>query len=147
MTAIPHPTVPVADDTALAQQWVGLLTDEGPPRRRSLVARWLRPDGTSAPILMPIDDVPSEPDRALLGHLVDLHAAVAEAEHVPAADLHLALYLERAGSSGPLPEDHAWAAAVGAVLRVRERVDCSLHVGDGRTAVALLPRASWPTRR
>jgi hypothetical protein len=147
MTAIPHPTVPVADDAALAEQWVGLLVGDAPPGRRSLVLRWLRPDGTSAPLLVPIDGVPSEPDRALLLHLVELHTDVADAERVPADELHMALYLERRGSSRPLPEDHAWAAAVGAVLRVRERVDCSLHVGDGRTAVALLPRATWPSRR
>ncbi|SCX56531.1 hypothetical protein SAMN03159343_3440 [Klenkia marina] len=144
MTAIPHPTVPVADDAALAEQWVGLLADEAPPAQRSLVVRWLRPDGSSAPVLVPVDGVPSEPDRALLGHLVDLHATVADEEHVPRTDLHLALYLQRPGAAGPLPEDHAWAAAAGAVLRVRERVDCSLHVGDGRTAVPLLPRSSWP---
>ncbi|SDP11945.1 hypothetical protein SAMN05660199_03200 [Klenkia soli] len=147
MTAIQHPSVPVTDAAQLAERWQHLLGTEGPPSRRSLVLSWLRPDGTSAPLLVPIDDVPTEPDRALLAHLVDLTAAVAEAEHLSPADLHLALYLERPGPASPLPEDHAWAAAADTVLRGREGVDCSLHVGDGLTATALLPRRSWPTTR
>jgi hypothetical protein len=147
MTAIPQPTVPVTDDAELTTRWLGLLAAEGPPAGRTLHLSWLRPDGTSAPLLVPIEGVPGEPDRVLLGHLVDLHATVADAEHVAPEDLHLALYLERPGAAGPVPEDHAWAAAVGSVLRVRDRVDCSLHVGDGHAAVPLLPRTSWPAGR
>lgn len=144
MTAIPRPTVPVTTAAQLTARWLGLLGSEGPPSGRTLHLSWLLPDGTSAPLLVPIDGVPAEPDRVLLENMVGFHATVAEAEHVAPEHVHLALYLER---PGPIrPDDHAWATAVEAVLRVRNGVDCSLHVGDGRTATALLPRTTWPVR-
>ena len=143
MTAIPRPTVPVTTAAELTERWLGLVV--GPPSGRTLHLSWLLPDGRSAPLLVPVDGVPTEPDRVLLENLVGFHTTVAEAEHVAPADLHLALYLERPGPDRP--DDHAWAAAVEAVLRLRHGVDCSLHVGDGRTATALLPRAAWPTAR
>ena len=96
------------------------------------------------PLLMPLEDVPLEPDRMALGNLVDVHATVAETEGVDPGELHLALLLERHGPAGLSPDDHAWCSAVEAVLRDRGSVDCSMHVGNGRTAVPVLPRRSWP---
>ncbi|MEI4273390.1 hypothetical protein TEK04_16840 [Klenkia sp. LSe6-5] len=142
MTAIPRPTVPVTDHAELTGRWLGLLGSAGPAPTRTLHLSWLLPDGTSAPLLVPIDGVPTEPDRVLLENVVGFHTAVAEAEHVAPDELHLALYLERPGPIGP--DDDAWAAAVEAVLRGRHGVDCSLHAGDGRSATSLLPRTSWP---
>ena len=144
MTSSLHPSVPVTDDAALTARWRGLLDLGGPPSRRSLVLAWLRRDGTMAPLLIPVDDVPVEPDRVALGHLVEMHAAVAEAEHVEPAELHLALCLERRGPAGLGPDDHAWATAVEAILRGRDGLDCSLHIADGRDCVPVLPRAAWP---
>ncbi|WP_164702975.1 hypothetical protein [Modestobacter sp. KNN46-3] len=44
----------------------------------------------------------------------------------------------------PTPDDEAWCSALKSIVRERDRLDCSLHVHDGRTAVPLLPRLSWP---
>jgi len=93
------------------------------------------------PLLIPVEDLPVEPDRPALRGLADLHAAVTDAE---GAGLHLAMCLERPGPATSTPDDAAWSAAVESVVRVRAGLDCSLHVGDGRTAVPLLPRLGWP---
>ena len=144
MTSSLHPSAPVTDDAELTERWRGLLDLGGPPSRRTLFLAWLRRDGTMAPLLVPVEDIPVEPDRVVLGHLVDMHAAVAESEGVELAELHLALCLERRGPAGLGPDDHAWAAAVEAVLRGRDGLDCSLHVGDGRRCVPVLLRPVWP---
>lgn len=144
MTSPLHPTVPVTDDAELTARWRGLLHLGGPPSRRTLFLCWLRDDGTTVPLLIPVEDVHVEPDRVVLGHLVDLHATVAEAEGLGLRDLHLAMCLERRGPAGLGPDDHAWAAAVEAILRGRDGLDCSLHVADGRGCVCVLARPSWP---
>ncbi|MBJ7453632.1 MAG: hypothetical protein JHC71_16345 [Blastococcus sp.] len=144
MSTRPHPTVPVTDDVELTERWRALLQLDGPPSRRRLFLAWLRRDGTMVPLLMPVDDVPLEPDRLSLGNLAAVHATVAETEDVDPGDLHLALLLERHGPAGLSPDDHAWCSAVEALLRDRAGLDCSMHIGNGRTAVPVLQRRSWP---
>lgn len=144
MTTRPHPTVPVTSDTELTERWRALLQLDGPPSRRTLFLTWIRRDGSMVPLLVPVEDVPLEPDRMALGNLGTLHASVAETEDVDPGELHLALLLERRGPAGLSPDDHAWCSAVDALLRDRAGVDCSLHIGNGRTAVPVLPRRSWP---
>jgi len=144
MSTRPHPSVPVTSDAELTERWRSLLQLDGPPSRRTLFLAWLRRDGSMVPLLMPVDDVPLEPDREALGHLVAVHAAVADTEDVHPSDLHLALLLERRGPAGLSADDHAWVSAVEAILRARDGLDCSMHVGNGRTAVPVLPRRSWP---
>jgi hypothetical protein len=136
--------MPVTSDAELTERWRTLLQLDGPPARRTLFLTWLRPDGTMVPLVMPIEDVPYEPDRAALGNLAAAHTAVAEAEDLEPGDLHLALLLERRGPAGLSPDDHAWCSAIEAVLGDRAGLDCSVHVGNGRTAVPVLPRRSWP---
>ena len=145
MSTRPHPTVPVTSDAELTERWRALLQLDGPPSRRTLFLAWLRPDGTMVPLLMPVEDVPLEPDRGALGNLVTVHATVAETEDVHPDELHLALLLERHGPAGLSPDDHAWCSAVEALLRDRAGLSCSLHVGNGHTAVPVLPRRDWPT--
>ena len=96
------------------------------------------------PLLIPVEDVPLEPDRAALGKLHLFHETVADSEGIDPGELHLALLLERRGPAGLSPDDHAWCGAIEAVLRDRAGIDCSLHVGNGRTAVPVLPRLQWP---
>lgn len=143
MSTRPSPTVPVTNDAELTERWRSLLQLDGPPLRRTLFLAWLRRDGTMVPLLVPVDDVPLEPDRVALTNLLVLHETVAENEGVDPDDLHLALLLERRGPAGLSPEDHAWSAAVEAIVRDRAGVDCSMHVGNGRTAVPVLPRQRW----
>jgi hypothetical protein len=96
------------------------------------------------PLLIPVEDVPLEPDRAALANLIGAHATVAESEGVEPAELHLALLLERRGPAGLSPDDHAWSSAIEAIFREHHGIDCSLHVGNGRTAVPVVPRHVWP---
>ena len=144
MSTRPHPTVPVTSDVELTDRWHALLQLDGPPSRRTLFLAWFRRDGTMVPLLMPVEDVPLEADRAMLGNLEALHDEVARNEDVDPDELHLAMLLERRGPAGLSPDDHAWCSAVEAVLRDRAGVDCSLHVGNGRTAVPVLSRQQWP---
>ena len=144
MTTRPHPDTPVTSDAELAEHWRRLLRLDGPPAGRTLFLSWLRADGTSVPLLVPIEELPVEPDRTALAHLLELHDTVAGSEGVDPAALHLAMCLERHGPAGLSPDDHAWCSAVEAVLRDRGGLDCSVHVTDGRTAVPVLARSRWP---
>ena len=144
MTTRPHPDVPVTSDAELAEHWRGLLHLDGAPSGRTLYLSWLRADGTAVPLLVPIGELPLEPDRAALGHLLELHDTVAGSEQVAPAALHLAMCLERRGPAGLSPDDHAWCSAIEAVIRDRCGIDCSVHVGNGRTAVPVLTRRRWP---
>jgi hypothetical protein len=96
------------------------------------------------PLLIPVEDVPLEPDRAALANLVEVHATVAESEGVDPAELHLAMLLERRGPAGLSPEDHAWCSAIEAIVRDHGGIDCSVHIGNGRTAVPVVARRAWP---
>jgi hypothetical protein len=145
MTTRPHPSTPVSSDVELTERWRALLQLDGPPVRRSLFLAWLRTDGTMVPLLIPVEDLPLEPDRRALANLVQLHVTVAESEDVAPAVLHLAMLLERRGPAGLSPDDHAWCSAIETVIRDRGGIDCSLHVDDGRTAVPVLGRHAWPT--
>lgn len=144
MSTRPSPDVRTTTDAELTERWAALLRLDGPPVRRSLWLTWLRRDGTMVPLLVPIDEVPVEPDREVLGNLTYLHDTVAESEDVDPGELHLAMLLERRGPAGLSPDDHAWSSAVEAILRHRLGLDCSLHVGNGRAAVPVLPRVRWP---
>ena len=76
MSTRPHPAVPVTSDVELTERWRALLQLDGPPSRRTLFLAWLRRDGTMVPLLLPVEDVPFEPDRVALGNLVTVHATV-----------------------------------------------------------------------
>ncbi|MCZ2849126.1 hypothetical protein [Modestobacter sp. VKM Ac-2978] len=96
-------------------------------------------------MVIPVEELPLEPDRVAIGNLADLHTVVAESEDVDPADLHLATYWARPGPAKPTPDDGAWCSAIVSIVRGRDDLDCSLHIHDGRTALPLLPRRTWPT--
>ncbi|QXG76742.1 hypothetical protein KUM42_04100 [Modestobacter sp. L9-4] len=146
MRTRPRPDVPVTSDAELTARWRDLLHLDGPPSQRRLFLIWLRRDGTMVELLIPVEELPLEPDRVALGNVAGLHAVVAEAENVDDADLHLATCLERPGPPTPTPDDEAWCAAIESIVGGRGGLDCSVHVGNGRTAVPLLPRGSWPAQ-
>lgn len=143
MTTSPLSTVPVTSDAELTERWTQLVPLAGPPARRSLHLTWLRRDGTAVPLVLPIDDLPVEVDRDMLGNLALVHAGIAEAEGRLPSELHLALCLKRRGPAGLSPDDHAWVAAIESVVRGGAGLDCSLHVSNGGAAVAVLPRERW----
>ena len=146
MTTRPHPTAPVTSDAELTERWRSLLQLDGPPSQRRLYLAWLRTDGTMVPLLVPVEEIPLEPDREAIGKIASLHSVVAESEGVGERDLHLAMHLERPGPRHATVDDDAWCAAIESIVRDRDGLDCSVHVGDGRTAVPLLPRRAWPVR-
>ncbi|MCF6746177.1 hypothetical protein E9529_18245 [Blastococcus sp. KM273128] len=146
MRTRPHPDIPVTDDGELTERWGTLLHLDGPPSDRRLFLTWLRGDGTMVKLLIPVEELPVEPDRVAIGGLADLHAVVAEAEGVEGADLHLAMCLERPGPATPTPDDAAWSAAIESIVRERDGIDCSLHLHDGRSACPLFPRRAWPSQ-
>jgi len=143
MTSSLHPSVPVTGAAGLTERWRGLIQNMEATESRTLCLAWLHRDGTMAALLVPIDDVPVEPDRTMISHLRGFHDEVAGQTGVDPADLHLAMCLERRGPRSLTPDDHAWVAALEAVLREREGLDCSVHVAAGTWVVPALPRVSW----
>ncbi|SDG35219.1 hypothetical protein [Klenkia brasiliensis] len=143
MTSPLHRSVPVTDAAELTERWRGLLQKMRAPDSRTLCLAWFLPDGTMAELVVPVDDIPVEPDRVMLGNLAQLTEVVAEHERVEPAELHLAFCLERRGPSYLTPDDQAWVAAIEAVLRGREGRDCSVHVAADTWVVPALPRVSW----
>ncbi|MGY5884926.1 hypothetical protein [Modestobacter lacusdianchii] len=139
-----HPDVPMTSDAELTARWQGLLHLGGPPSQRRLFLAWLRNDGTMLHLLIPVEELPAEPDRVVIGALADLHGVAVDSEHVDRSALHLAMCLERPGPAEPTPDDYAWCAAIESIVRGRDGLDCSLHLHDGQTAVPLLPRRAWP---
>ncbi len=146
MTTAPDLTAPVRSDAHLLEHWATLLQLGGfrTPVRRTLHLMWLRPDGTPVPLLIPVDDLPLEADLVAIGNLQAVHGVIAESERLDPADLHLALCLERRGPAYETPEDASWAAAIEAIVRRSQGLDCSLHLHDGRTIVSVLRRPVWP---
>ncbi|WP_164700279.1 hypothetical protein [Modestobacter sp. KNN46-3] len=94
MQTRPHPDIPVTSEAELTERWRNLLHLDGPPSCRRLFLAWLRADGTMVHLLIPVDDLPLEPDRLAIGNLVELHTIVAESEDVDPTDLHLAMCLD-----------------------------------------------------
>ena len=146
MSTRPHPDVPVTSDAELTERWRGLLHLDGPPSDRRLFLAWLRADGTMVPLLVPVEELPFEPDRVAIGNLAELHAAVTDSEGAAPTELHLAMCLERPGPAAPGPDDAAWCTAIESIVRHRDGLDCSVHLSDGRISTPLLPRASWPAQ-
>lgn len=94
------------------------------------------------PLLIPVDEVPLEPDGVALATLVELHTTVTKSGGAEAGELRMAMLLERGGPAGLPPGDHAWCSAIEAVVRDRHGIDCSVLVGSGRAAV--LPGRARP---
>jgi hypothetical protein len=143
MTTPPLAQVPVRSAAELTQRWADLLD---PPvfAARSLWLSWLYEDGTTLPVVMPVDDVPRAPDLPTLRGLVHLHEAVTE--HSP--DLaHVAMALCRPGHTTITADDDEWAEGLHAVLDDAIEGSWSLHLAAGGRVVPLVepPARRWPT--
>jgi hypothetical protein len=130
--------IPVRTTEELTRRWEQLLD---PPvfGARSLWLMWLDTDGLMLPVVVPVDDVPSVPDRGMLSGLLQLHDAVT-AEHLD-GDGHLAMALCRPGRPAITADDDEWAEAL------RDRLDdgqidagWSLHLAAGGSVVPLTGR-------
>jgi hypothetical protein len=97
---------PVRTDTDLYRLWQELMGPGG-FGKRSLWLMFLGPDGRPTKVLVPIEDIPAEPDPLLVRHLhkilVDLSADI-DIGSVPAL-------LSRPGPARMTAADRRWAAA------------------------------------
>lgn len=142
MTTPPLAQVPVRSAAELTRRWAAVLE---PPvfAARSLWLLWLGDDGCMLPLVMPIDDLPRLPDRAMLRGLLDLHEAVVEQW---AGAGHLAMALCRPGHVAITAEDDEWAEALRETLDPSLGEGWSLHLAAGGRVVPLVeaPSSTWP---
>ena len=126
--------IPIRTADELTRRWEQVLD---PPvfGRRSLWLMWLDADGLMIPVVVPVDDVPPVPDRAMLWGLRQLHDGVVEQQLT--GDGHLAMALCRPGRPAISADDDEWAEALHDLLDDRQ-IDAgwSLHVA---AAGAVLP--------
>jgi hypothetical protein len=134
-TTPPLADVPIRSADELTQRWTVLLD---PPifGARSLVLTWLDAEGRMLPILMPIDDIPRNPDAELLEGLRRVHIGVA-ASHLPDGG-HFAIALCRPGGPEVTRDDDVWAEALCEALDGMPQPYWSLHLATGGTIVPLV---------
>ena len=110
VTTPPLADVPVRSSLALTRRWVSLLAPLS-FADRSLWLTWLGQDGRQSPVLIPVEDVPVQPDRHLVTRLLDLHSDMAA--RLPGDDV-------RRGTAGD-PAKLAAPAGDGRTAAVRRR--------------------------
>ncbi|MGY1764018.1 hypothetical protein ACI79G_15765 [Geodermatophilus sp. SYSU D00779] len=139
MTTPPLAQVPVRSAAELTQRWADLLD---PPvfAARSLWLSWLHEDGTTLPVVVPVDDVPRVPDLITLRGLVHLHEAVAEGSP---DTTHLAMALCRPGHVVVTAEDDGWAEGLHTALDDAIGSSWSLHLAAGGRVVPVVERSAW----
>ena len=120
-------SIPVRTPAELTRRWADLLE---PPvfGCRSLWLAWIGANGVMPPILVPVDEVPTDPDPRLLANLLEVHHEVAE---LVGGGAHLALALTRPGSARPTADDERWADLLRATMTGRIAETWSLHLAAG----------------
>jgi hypothetical protein len=111
MTQRSHVETVITSDADLHDLWRRLMGPGG-FARRSLWLTFLEPDGRTQPLVVPIDDLPSEPDDGFLhavGRIVDGLLADGTADSVP-------MLLSRPGYGPMTGADRRWARALIAAL-------------------------------
>jgi hypothetical protein len=130
----PHAPVRTAAD--LTGRWASLLGGYDPARRACWVT-WVRADGSSPPLVVPIDDMPSRLDAMGAADLLDFAGTVARED---GAHTHAALALCRRGEPEPRPEETDWAGSLRRIAPERwPGLSWSLHLVVGRAVTALVP--------
>jgi hypothetical protein len=140
MTASPLADVPVLSAAELTERWFYVLV---PPifRARSLWLLWLGDDGRMLPAVVPIDDVGTRPDAALVAGLLEVHRGVAE--QFLDGSAHLAMALCRPGDPGMTDDDAAWVAELPAMFGAELDGNWSLHLAAGGEVTELIGRPHW----
>ena len=134
-TTNPRTAAPIRSAAELTDHWTALLD---PPvfGTRSLWLMWLRDDGLPLPVLIPIDDIPRLPDRALLSGLLAVHDGISE-EHLDGGG-RLAMTLCRPGRPEITEDDDAWVDALSEVLDDHIDAGWSLHLAAGGRVTPLI---------
>jgi hypothetical protein len=105
-----HP--PVHDDADLLALWRRLMGPGG-FGRRSLWTVWLDEHGMRLPVIVPIDDLPNQPDQLLVDNFVGVIGGVLRSTEART----VAVLLLRPGPSAKSADDRAWAVALIAAAR------------------------------
>jgi hypothetical protein len=140
-------SVPIRSADDLTARWTSLLD---PPvfGARSLWLTWVGDDGLMLPVIVPIDDLPDEPDRQLLSGLLQVAGGVLT-DQLPDDDGHIAFALCRPGPPEVTMDDDAWAEAL--QLTFDDAIDgtWSLHLAAGGRVTQLVgpPPFLWRHRR
>lgn len=95
----------IRTDTDLLELWRDLMGPGG-FGGRSLWHLFLRPDGHPTPLIIPVDDMPDEPDPAVLRNLTEVMTTVVDKEDLDVASI--ALLLSRPGPDTMTASDRAW---------------------------------------
>lgn len=137
MTKPPLTDAPVRSAVALTDRWAAVLE---PPvfGARSLWLTWLD-DGYQLPVLIPIDDIPRQPEPSTLANLARICSSVTE-DHVVGSS-HVAMALCRPGQPEITDADTAWADALREALSSIEG-SWSLHLAAGGSVVPMVDLAA-----
>lgn len=132
--------IPVRTPAELTRRWADLLA---PPTfaDRSLWLAWVDADGRMPPLVVPVDDVPPEPDPRLVEGLLVLHDTVVDERLGDGG--HLALALCRPGRPSPTGDDQRWADGLRATLGARVAGTWSLHLAAGGRVTPLVDPPWW----
>lgn len=130
------PHVPVRTADELRARWASLLGGYD-PARRALWVTWVRSDGSSPPLVVPVDDLPGRLDAMLAAKVLDFAGTVAREDGV---GTHAALALCRRGDPEPREDERAWAASLGRIAPRRwPGLPWSLHLVAGEVVTTLVP--------
>lgn len=98
----------VRTQTDVLDRW-RLMMGPGGFGRRSLWVVWFDAQGVQGPVVVPVDDIPLEPDDETVSAIVGLARGVLD-EHAPGGSVSLAL--SRPGPTSTRPADRAWARSL-----------------------------------
>lgn len=126
---------PVSSEDELAQRWSALLGPDG-FAVRSLWLTWYDGGDRQLPVVMPVDDVPAEPDARLVRNLVGIAGEVLD-EHAPGGWVSMAL--ARPGAAAAVAADRAWGRALHRAARDAGLPLRPLHVATHRRVRVLRP--------
>ena len=101
---------PVRTDAELLLRWRQLMGPWG-FQQRSLWVLWFDGDGYQAPVIVPIDDIPDQPEDEFLVNLMYIVTEAAQVAETPGR-VTVAMTLSRPGSSRVSDSDRAWAGAL-----------------------------------
>jgi hypothetical protein len=123
----------VRNTAELTELWQDMMGPGGFDQR-SLWLVFLNQDGQMSPLVMPIDDIPTEPDAEMLTNLATIVERLAD----EAGFATTALLLSRPGSAHMTTSDRAWARAVGAAFG-RHRCPWPIHLATRGTVRIFAP--------
>jgi hypothetical protein len=140
-------SVPIRSADDLTARWTTVLD---PPifGARSLWVIWLDDDGLMLPIIVPVDDLPSRPDRELLSGLLQVASGVLD-DQLPDDDGHIGFALCRPGPPEVSEDDDDWAEALRDAFDESIDGTWSLHLAAAGRVTQLVgpPPFLWRHRR